>query len=111
MPKQDKLSESRLIATSGCVVGVTFMPRSGARPDANAVRTRADSGKCRATSISVEGVDFRDAYERAIHIFADLRGIDAADPLRGRLIETRDAFMNKYGLTTRTVCYEQVVRA
>ncbi len=100
----------RFINQDGCIVGVTFLPRSGARPDVVAIRTKVASGKYKATGISVENVDFREAYERAVHVFADMHEIDRSDPVRKRLLTTRESFMTKYGLTTRTVCYEQVVR-
>jgi hypothetical protein len=110
----DRATESppddRFIKGDGCVVGMAFLPRSGARPDVVSIRTKVASGKFRATGISVENVDFREAYERAVHVFADMHEIDRADPLRTRLLDTRESFMKKYGLTTRTVCYEQVVR-
>lgn len=100
----------RLIKRDGTVLGLTYSHRHATRPPNIHVTVRGAAGGVRETCFSCEGVDFHESYDRAVHRLADWCGIDQNDPIRGHLLETREAFLKRYGLATKTVSYEQIVK-
>lgn len=100
-----KLGAPKALLPHGLVRGVTFRPARGADPASLHVRLWRGKG----FSLSLENVSFAKQYAKAVDSVADSLGIAVADPLRNRLHETGQAFLEHYELTTVVVTIPDVV--
>lgn len=102
---KSKLGAPKALLPHGLVRGVTFRPARGADPALIHVRLWRGKG----FSLSLENVSFAKQYAKAIDAVADSLGIAAGDPLRNRLHQTGQAFLEHYALTTVVVTIPDVV--
>lgn len=99
------LGAPKALLPHGLVRGITYRPAQGAAPAVIHVRLWRGKG----FSLSLENVSFANQYAKAVDAVADSLGIAVADPLRNRLHETGQAFLEHYELTTVVVTIPDVV--
>jgi hypothetical protein len=98
------------IFEDGVLKGVHLIKQSGTRPLSLNVTRRGKIGVEFSTSYSVNGVDFPTVWKRVVDTLADHYDIPDGSDLYRMMIESRTAFMQKFGLRTRIVkiAYSQV---
>jgi len=90
--------------------GVTLLMPSGVRGLSLSVAVHDEKGKRKAMNcLSLKGQDFSLQWERAILQIADYYRILPSDPLYKQMLEAKEQFLTRYGMTleTQTITFQQ----
>ena len=95
---------SEIFNEDGTPKGVYLVKASGRRP----MSIQVSMGKGNLNKFyTLPGNDFLSAWSRAVNELAAYRGVERGSSEYHRLLASRAAFMQKYGLRTRKVEYLQ----
>lgn len=105
------IARESVFRPDGTVKGLRYAVASTTRGDVliASLGSRKTPNKL-LTSFSVVGVDFNLIYDSVIRLIADYHGLAKDAPMVSEMLNSRDAFLKAYGLTTTPVCYQQLTR-
>lgn len=104
-----KTEREKIFQANGTLRGVSFARGNNRRGSILNVGIDRKAAKKLVTSLIVDGRDFGLVYCQLVFMIADHYGIPHHHELVAEMLNSKDAFLRANGLTTKPVCYDQVV--
>jgi hypothetical protein len=105
------VEREKLFQANGTLRGLSYAKGRNRRGAILNVGIDRKSAKTLVTSLIVDGRDFGQVYRQMVYMIADHYDIPLHHYLVVEMLNSKDAFLLANGLTTKPVCYEQVVLA
>ena len=105
------VERDKLFQENGTLRGVSYAKGHNRRGAILNVGIDRKAAKKLVTSLNVDGRDFGQVYRQMVYMIADHYDIPHHHELVAEMLSSKDVFLRAHRLTTKTVCYEQVVLA